>query len=217
MQFTNKPTTDYCKEFGIETLYHITSLGNIPSILINGLLSYNATKQRKVWVSSCSNREIQGRRAQKLIGGLTANDYVPLFFSKKTPMLCAIETAANSSGVAMVYICIRPEIIGEKGVYFSDGNVASNATKNYCRLEELISLDWKNIFGWNREEIGFEEAKRKKSAEVLVPHCINPTWFSKFIVPDKEAESELSFGLPYDIPVEVNREFYFTDRAKKRQ
>jgi hypothetical protein len=46
----NKSTKDYCKIFGIETLYHITMIVNIPSILINGLLSHNKVKEQKAWV-----------------------------------------------------------------------------------------------------------------------------------------------------------------------
>jgi hypothetical protein len=212
----NKSAAEYCKTFGIETLYHITMMVNIPSILINGLLSHNKVKEQKVWVFSRSNQEIQGIRAQKPIRDLTANDYVPLFFSKKTPMLCAIETAENSISVPMVYISIKPEIIGEKGVYFSDGNIASKSTKEYCQLEELAKLDWGNIRGWNPDNIGFDEAKRIKSAEVLVPHMISPKWFKKLIVPDEETKAKLS-NLPYNLPIEVNSEFYFTDRAKIHQ
>lgn len=188
-------------------------LVNIPSILNNGLLSHNKVKEQKAWVFSCSNQEIQGIRAHKPIGDLAANDYVPLFFSKKTPMLCAIETSENSFGVPMIYICVKPEIIGEKGVYFSDGNIASKLTQNYCKLEELGKLDWGNIWGWNPDKIGFDEAKRIKSAEVLVPHMISPKWFRKLIVPDEESKAKLS-DLLYNLPIEVNSEFYFTDRGK---
>jgi hypothetical protein len=131
-------------------------------------------------------------------------------------MLCAIETAENSFSVPMVYISVKPEIIGEKGVYFSDGNIASNATKKYCKLEELGKLDWDNIWGWNPGKIGFDEAKRIKSAEVLVPHMISPKWFTKMVVPDEESRAKL-LGLPYHLPVEVNSEFYFTDRGKNAQ
>lgn len=149
-------------------------------------------------------------------GGLTANDYVPLFFSERTPMLAAIEYNENNWGMVMVYICIKPEIIGEGGVCFSDGNIASNATAKYYSLEDLGKLDWKDIWGWNPDQVGLDEAKRIKSAEVLVPNRIAPSWFEKLIVPDGEAKTSLTNIIPCPFPIEVNSEFYFTDRGKKR-
>jgi hypothetical protein len=208
---------EHCRKYGVQTLYHITRMGNIPSILKKGLLSHNKIKEHGIRVFSCSNQEIQNSRSQIELGDLKGNDYVPLFFSKKTPFLYTIEMNPENNDIAMVYICIKPEILGEKGAYFSDGNIAcTKATKTYCNLEDLSKLDWKNIWDFNPDKIGWEEAKRVRSAEVLVPHKVAPEWFQKLIVPDEQAKQTLLRNIQSNLQIEVSRDFYYTDRGKKR-
>jgi hypothetical protein len=211
-----------CREFGIEksekfgisTLYHITPIENIPSIFQYGLLSFNQVKKRKLESITCSNLEIQGVRASIPVGDGFANDYVPLFFSEKNATLAKMEYNEKNLGKVIVYICIKREIIGNEGVWFSDGNVASGQkTRHYNNLEDLEKLDWITIRApYNSND---SEAKRIKAAEVLVPSPIDPSWFQKLIVPDQEAKSSLEKLLPYPITVEVKSEFYFTLRGKR--
>jgi hypothetical protein len=209
---------EYCSNYGIQTLYHITRMGNIPSVLKRGLLSHNRIRKEEIRVFSSSNQEIQESRSQIEVGDLKGNDFVPLFFSNKTPFLYRIEMTPENEDIAMVYVCIKPEILGEKGVYFSDGNIAcTKTTKTYSNLDDLSKLDWKNIWNFNPDGIGWDEAKRVRSAEVLIPHRIAPEWFQKLIVPDEQAKQTLLRNIQLSIPIEVNRDFYYTDRGKKRE
>jgi hypothetical protein len=199
-------------------------MGNIPSILRKGLLSHNKISEQAIRVFSCSNQEIQESRARIEVSYLKGNDYVPLFFSSKPPFLHAIEMNSENTDIAMIYICIKPEIIGENGAHFSDGNIACTkatethaATKTYCNLDDLSKLDWKNVWDFNPDKIGWGEATRVRSAEVLIPHKIDPKWFEKLIVPDMQAKNTLLKNIQYSIPIEVNRDFYYTDRGRKRQ
>jgi hypothetical protein len=208
----------YCRKYSIQTLYHITRMGNIPRILKKGLLSHNRIREQEIRFFSSSNQEIQESRSRIEVGDLKGNDYVPLFFSSKTPFLYAIEMNPENNDLAMVYVCIKPEILGEKGVFFSDGNIAcTKATKTYCNLDDLSKLDWKNIWEFNPNDIGWDEAKRVRSAEVLFPHRIAPEWFQKLIVPDERAKQTLLRNIQSNIPIEVNRDFYYTDRGKRRE
>ena len=203
-------TKRYCRDYGISTLYHITPMENTLSIMEHGLFCYNLTEDQNLLETSCSNHEIQERRSQSFVGDRSANDYVPLFFSEKSPMLYAIEYSKEHMGKKIIYICIKGEIIGEKGVWFSDGNVASNQTIRYYSLGDLRKLDWDLIRAFNQDKYGFEEAKRIKSAEVLIPSVIEPRWFEKLIVPSLEAKLKLQPMLPQPmLPIEIKPEFYF--------
>lgn len=221
---TNNTTQLHNKYFGLSTLYHITPIENIHTILLYGLFSHNLVNAENLSVASCSRSEIQERRSKILIGGKPATDFVPLFFSERPPMLFEIQR--KYPGRKMVYICIRAEIIGEKGVCFSDGNIANtqeiagmkHSTKIYSELKDLEKLDWKRIKQFDQVNCFFDEAKRIKSAEVLVPAKIDHSWIEKLIVPDDEAKSSLEeetlFPGSYDIPVEVKSDFYFYPKAK---
>jgi hypothetical protein len=202
--------------FGIETLYHITPIANIPSIFQHGLLSYNQVLTKGLDVNSSSNPDIQWLRDSMRVGDRPANDYVPLFFSERNGTLAAMEYDEKNLGRVIVYICIKREILEVEGVWFTDGNVASGRkTRQYCNLEDLEKLDWNTI----REEYQIvkddEEKKRIKAAEVLVPFRIDHSWFQKLIVPDEEAKSSLKELLPSPMTVQVEPDFYFTSRGKR--
>lgn len=203
-------TKKYCRDYEISTLYHITPTENIPSIMHYGLLCHNLVKEGNISNVSCSNPEIQENRSRRPVGDLTANDYVPLFFSEKPPMLWAIEHNKEHFDKVMVYICIKGEIIGEEGVCFSDGNIAANKTTKYYDIEDLEKLEWEKIRKWNPDECGFEEAKRIKSAEVLVPSRIERSWFQKLIVPRPREKRILEILLPKHISIVIKPEFYYT-------
>jgi hypothetical protein len=208
-----------CDEFGIEkfgisTLYHVTPIDNIPSIFRYGLLSRNKIREKKLVHTSCSNIEILCNRASIPVGDHFANDYVPLFFSEKTSTIAAMEYNENHRGKALVYVCIKGEILGDEGVYFSDGNVAAIETRKYHNLEDLEKLSWATIRApYDKDD---NEAERVKSAEVLVPNRIHPYWFQKLVVPDQEAKSELENLVPRFISIEIKPEFYFTSRGYRR-
>lgn len=213
---TSKTAAEYCREYGISSLYHITPLENIPSILQYGLKCHEYANKDGLLRYSCSDANVQDLRKDKFLGGMNAYYYVPLFFSEKPPMLWNIEHNKEHFGRVIVYICIGGEIIGKKGIYFSDGNIASQSTKAYSNLSDLNKLDWEGIRMWNPEKLGSKEATRIKSAEVLVPFVISPSWFQKVIVPDREAKAELESSVTESISIEIKPEFYFTVRGHRR-
>jgi hypothetical protein len=215
-----KATMEYCREFGISNLYHVTAIENIPSIFQHGLLSHNHVIMKGLSPVSYSYENIQERRGRDIfVGNRPANDYVPLFFSEKAPALKAMELNGRSHGKAIVYICIKGEIIGEEGVYFSDKNVAikSVPVNKYNDFEHLRKLDWKTIRAPYENYDSY--AIQVKNAEVLVPSRIDPLWFRKLVVPDERASAYLTTFLRrihHSIPVEVNDSFYYTRRGHKR-
>ena len=104
-------------------------------------------------------------------------------------------------------------ILGEKGVRFSDGNVARHETNIFVRLEDLKKLDWDTIRApsWNRfDPAEKHEARRVRSAEVLVPYQVEQRWIRRIVVHNKDVENALKLESPKrQIPIDVDHDFYF--------
>lgn len=207
-----------CEHFKIQSLYYITPWENLQSILKNGLLCYNLVKHGNINYESFADARIQESRSKIRIGERTANDYVPLFFSRKTPMLYRVQKEYENAGRSIneiIYICIKSEILGEEGVWFSDGNIASLKTKIFCDLDDLRKLDWEKIrasywYTTTPSSYSTDEARRIKGAEVLVPERVDPCYFEKIVVYDQNMKSFLRTKFPdLQIPIEVDREYYF--------
>jgi len=213
LRFRKQVVKAYCELFGISYLYYMTPWENLESILQNGLLCLNLVKSNNINYVSMAIKNIQEVRSERNVNGRSANDFVPLFFSPKTPMLSKVKHENLYHQEKIVYICINSEILGEEGVCFSDGNVANHNTKIYCDLNDLRKLHWKIIRDtyWKRPNVWEEqEAKRIKSAEVLVPERVDPCRFQKIVVYDKSMADFLRARFSnLSIPIEVNREFYF--------
>src|SRR5688572_3321737 len=78
--------------------YHFTHLDNLKNALTNGLLSCNKQISLGIAHHSIAASEIQKRRAKMVVtrdpGGVV-HDYVPLYFTKLSPMLLQIVRSKN--------------------------------------------------------------------------------------------------------------------------
>jgi len=198
----------YCELFKIPALYYLTHWTNLKSIFERGLLCWSFMKSENIPHASIADPDIQDRRSRRSIGGRPAHDYVPLFFSTKTPMLSKIKYEGKFHQREIVYISINSEILGEEGVHFSDGNIIATATKVFDNIDDLRKLPWKTIRApyWSGDE-----ESRIKGAEVLIPERIDPCWFQKIVVYNQAIADHFKNNLPKSsIPIEVNStEFYF--------
>jgi len=182
--------------FGIKYFYHITHVAHIPSIIEHGLLSHNEAHSKGYVQSDISNRTVNAlRNKNENIYGLNLHDYVPLYIKVKNPMMFVRNTIDEN----LVVLTIKPEILNIKGSLFTNGNAASNRTQFFRNIEKIAQLDWGclNNNYWN----DYEDGKRKKCSEVLVPNqikldnivnicCKYPSTkdFIKSIVPDNFKE-----------------------------
>jgi hypothetical protein len=75
---------DFLHTYGVEFLYHMTHVDNIPSILKYGLQAHGNDFQKR----DISNQEVNSRRSRREpIYGKRIHDYVPFYFSPRNPML----------------------------------------------------------------------------------------------------------------------------------
>jgi hypothetical protein len=72
-------------------LYYLAPIANVPGILAHGILSLNEVQRRGLIFQSVAAEYAQQRRAKRQVGGLPIHDYIPLFFTKYTPMLAVVK------------------------------------------------------------------------------------------------------------------------------
>ena len=192
-----------CQFLEIRYLYYLTDWRNLGSILRRGILCYNLIHSQGIDHHSFADENIQRRRATKSIRGKSAQDYVPLFFHFKPPMLYKLQKSYESH---IAYICIDPIIIAEEGVLFTDKNLACQDCQIFDKVEELLNLKWdviKNPYNYDLN------ARHIRGAEVLIPEKVELKWFQKIVVNDTEILKEIIRKFPVMIPIEVNPKYYY--------
>jgi hypothetical protein len=213
--------TNLIHRLKLSELFHITHWRNLGSILEHGILSYNHVVPMHLNYISIADKDIRLRRSRirvcSICGDRNANDYVPLFFSPRSPMLSLIKFQGPCAQDEIAYICVDGAILAEDGVHFSNGNVADDASTIYHDLNYLGMLDWDVIRArsWYREDEGDKElARRKKAAEVLVPDRVSPRWFRRIVVCNPGLASTIRSEFPAILNMKMQVElggprFYF--------
>lgn len=173
-------------KYKIKFCYHITHKNNIKSIIDNGLLSDRLLRNSSLNFANIANLDVKNRREKnEPIYNRPILDYVPLYFTPKTPMLFA-KQELNSD---LVVIVIHPFILFENGLLFTDGNASSSNSKFFSELNDLKYLDWNCIR--SKYWTNFEDGKRKRCSEVLVQGRIDVNYFYKIVCNNKRLYDEL--------------------------
>lgn len=190
---------------GIEYLYYITHLENLNSIARQGLLShervYKHHKPRDI-----SNPEVQERRVRSdPIHHKPLHEYVPLYFHFKNPMLYRLRDRRS----ALAVLCLDSRIMLKPRIIFTDGNAASSGTAFYNNIADLGKLDWECI--WAQYWTKFEDGKRKRCAEVLVPEKISFDDVQQIVVCNDKARTvaQEAASARVDIQVQIKPEWFF--------
>ncbi len=198
---------ELCSQYGMGHLMYMTHTNNIPSILKEGLLSYNAVQTRSVSHTSIADPKIQRRRGWSncIVDGnlkqLDIHDFVPMFIAKHTPMQYVITTSAPTKGryaivrnEDLVFLLIDPiKALQAPGMLIANGNAAANATRFFSAPSGLSEVDWNTIASPNEYPQCYDwEWKRCKSAEVLVPRCVPIEYFAGIAVYNEASRSNLA-------------------------
>jgi len=169
--------SDELNRKGLECLFYLTHLENLPSILERGILSYNRVQKNKIQLNSIANPGVQLRRIRQVIvrpdfvsRGLL-HDFVPLYMVSRNPMLWAVHDNP------LAYIRISLKVADIEGTVFSNGNAAAEATKFYADPSDVERLPWDVIFGqkWTGGKI--VDGRRKRCAEILIPDVVENRFF----------------------------------------
>lgn len=201
-------------------VYRMIAIQNLEDDLTSGLICKSEAKQNPARVV-IGNSEIITERDKKEVTcfpGTFVNDYIPFYFSTRTPMLLNIKTGhgvARRPQSEIIYLCFKlSELATDKLTWcFTDGNAAKRITRFYNDLKDIESIDWTAIkstdFG---PDCGDEDRVRKKHAEFLVKGRLPATIMSHIAVIDKNVKGEVETILAKNrlsIEVLVQPKFYF--------
>ena len=157
----------------IKSLYYLTHVENLPSILTHGILSHKLVEGRAVSYTPIYDVSIVGNRQTKSApDGHSLWDFANLYFQPRNPMLYRVVHEKSEKEIAVV--AVHPHVMETPGVFLTDGNAASATTDFFPYNEGLraisticdtITSEW-----WN----SVDGSKRKIMAECLVPELIPP-------------------------------------------
>lgn len=166
-------------------IYHITHIGNVARILTEGGLVCDAeAEQRELCAQSIAHATLKERRARTSVeknngtpiaaGGVLA-DYVPFYFTNRSPMLFAIHKGAvvgyHGGQSSVIYLVSSVETVTatEMPWCFTDGHAVEEVSDFHDRVEELDQIDWNLMGDWSwRNTLSDPDRKRRKQAEFLV-------------------------------------------------
>ncbi|MBI5544622.1 MAG: DUF4433 domain-containing protein [Deltaproteobacteria bacterium] len=157
-------------------LYHFTHLENLENSLRLGLLSYNQQLALGVNHHSIADSGIQERRSEMVVpippGGVV-HDYVPLYFTKLSPMLLSIVSSKNVDQLLLVHFAFPISLLDQTGVVFTNHAANGSVTPAfYSDPNHLDALNWKAIDStkWGTPE----RDKQARMAEALVRDRLDP-------------------------------------------
>lgn len=195
---------DPLDRWNIRHLFYLTHHQNLWSIARYGVLSHRRVQTLSAPVADISDPDVQDRRRNRYdpIHKQPLHTYVPLYFQPRNPMLFVRKERQDQ----LVVLCLGRELLKEPSVVFTDGNAASDGTSFFTEIADLDRLDWKCI----RAEFwtDFEDGKRKRCAEILVPDRIPPEWICSVAVSSEDLRGLLAASAcPWE--VEIRPEFFF--------
>jgi hypothetical protein len=156
--------------------FRITHIENMPWILANGMHCRSSNVFDPNY-RNIGNRELIDKRSSRLVPiapGGTLSDYVPFYFTSRSPMLLNIKTGRNVPAVPMRDIVVLATSLlrlTSDGVdfVFSDRHAYLNAARFSSELADLDRIDWQNLASSNfKYDPNDPEKMDRYQAEVLV-------------------------------------------------
>lgn len=183
-----------------QSVYNIQAISNIPSVIRNGILSYNLVN--KMIHVSIAMSEVQNKRDNRCVpnGGLL-HSYANAYFDPRNPMMYKRQEMAQS----LCVLAISSVILDFEGTVVSDGNAASDYSRFYAPEEGMERLEFARIYdkSWTDKDFNKQKIKKRiKCAEILVPNKIAYDYVMGAIVVDEHAKQELqSSGFQKEIVI----------------
>lgn len=159
-------------------IIHMTHVGNLERILAAGEL--RATARLNASGTAFTNiaySSIQAQRAGKVVPcgpGGSLHDYVPFYFTRRSPMLYTIHrgnVSCEGGQGALVHLVSNAQAVAASGLgyAFSDGHGIMAYSSFYDDLGHLGEIDWDVIAAsqW-ADTVEDGDRKRRKQAEFLV-------------------------------------------------
>jgi hypothetical protein len=190
-------------------MVHIDNMDHIVKFGITHIDSVNANKDYKAIGYPTL---IDNRKLKELPNGKFLGDYIPFYFSYRTPMLYVIQKHLNKTAIIYCVTTIEKILESGKNFCFTDGHGIEQLSSFFFEdslgnIENLI--DWKTINDryWNDEND--LDKKRRKQSEFLVLGDIDYNCIVGFVVFDENTKQILlEKGITEEMIV-VKPNFYF--------
>ncbi|MCA1202403.1 type II toxin-antitoxin system toxin DNA ADP-ribosyl transferase DarT [Priestia flexa] len=183
-------------------LYHITDINNLDSILQQGgLLANSIVKDKGVEYENIAHTNIQDRRLTTNVplhpnGNL--HEYVPFYFSPRSPMLYAIHKGRvekyEKGQSQIIYLVSRTDIIHNAGLeyVFTDGHAIMWFTEFYKDLKNLDKIDWDVMASHYWSDTPEDpDRRRRRQAEFLVHNIVPIDLFLGIAVKNEEMKQKV--------------------------
>lgn len=202
------------------SMYYISHIDNIPSILERGILSHERIEAEHIPFTRIYDEQIVSARGQKLApNGKSLWSFANFYFQPRNPMLYRVWCEKSADNIAVIEIKTEPFYRGD--VFVTDGNAARHETeilkapvtlprskqREFLKfLEDISQIEW-----WNEEE----DTKRQIMAECLVPDAVAPELITSIHVANPEvAEKVREKTSPSKISVSPEPHMFFEPNYK---
>ncbi len=184
----------------IKSLYYITHVDNLPSILSMGILSHRYIEDRGVAYKAIYDAEIvSNRKLKHTPDGRSLWEFANVYFQPRNPMLFRV--VHEKSPNEIVVLGLNRRVLEIPGSFITNGNAANNATDFFSYKDgvQAVSKIWDTISNewWN----SVDGSKRKIMAECLVPGAISPDLVHSVYVASHKVADLVRSIIPRQIPV----------------
>ena len=205
------------KSFEIKSLYYITHIDNVPSILAKGILSHKTIEDLGIQRTPIYDAEIVNNRKKKLTpDNRSLWEYANLYFQARNPMMYRVIYEKDKSDIAIIGVNGRI-LEGNDDIFITTGNAANSDTE-VLPLEEglkAVSKMWKVLKSewWSKSD----GSKRKIMAECLVPKVISNSYIDTIYVVSSQAAQKLeSVTSAFKVPVIPEPNLFFQPSWRSR-
>jgi len=161
-------------------IFRITHINNVPWILANGLHCRNSSIKDPNFVQIGNADLINGRHFRKMRGpyGGTLSDYVPFYFTPRSPMFLNIKTGYRGiqqrSNQEIVIFFASLHDLRKQGVpfVFTDRHAYLEAAQPFDDLAHLDKIDWTILqrSDFKREPDNPEKVERYEAEALMHKH-----------------------------------------------
>lgn len=206
-------------------VFRIIPFKNLENNLRHGLHSKNADKKHAEFISIGSEEVIKRRDTTivKCFEDTVVNDYVPFYFSVRTPMLYNVITGHGVPKFPqeeIIYLCCKLTDLAtdEFQWCYTNGNAATKITRFFRKLSGIEEkIDWRSIRSTDfrdDNEDGDEDRGRKKHAEFLVKDYVPAKYIKRIVVLNEAKKKQVEkiiekLDLEIEVFINPEKKFYF--------
>lgn len=183
-------------------IYHLTSIENLESVLVSGLLSRrDLTGQKRAFKDIADQEILEGREAFKL------DTFVPFHFFSGNPFDGRVQKMRPTE--RFFYVCVNRTLAEQRGYKILPTHpLAKSQTSIYDYREGFSQIDWEKMNSRNYLD---SEIKSICMAECLSPAQVPLTDFNKLVFScdkDEALALKIARGQKLQIATWINDKFF---------